>query len=295
VYDVRTEGRGACGRRKGVSSMWTSIQKIRAHWRHPIFSCAKKLAFIWTTSVYFEGIISGFFPHYKLVVLITNSTVLNKLQWYYSRIHVDVHKEEWARLMWTHAEKIRQKSKTPNLSGYALEICWFKFLFQVTLRNTSTWADDIHVTVGLRHSVVTRYFINNWWNCVLQTPTQWSFATARWTMAIRLRTQRWAARATAGWSTWSTTMTSACMDAPSLVTRMAATPEVTFAYLLVPCSLQALSAQRCAILWRLRDYFEEAKTVAPASRFSLRLRLASEGLLIRKLLLRIWNRWWDQY
>jgi len=28
----------------GVSSMWTSIQKIRAHWRHPVFFSCKEVS-----------------------------------------------------------------------------------------------------------------------------------------------------------------------------------------------------------------------------------------------------------
>jgi len=33
----------ACGRGRGISVMWTSTQKFRAHWRHPVFFSCKEV------------------------------------------------------------------------------------------------------------------------------------------------------------------------------------------------------------------------------------------------------------
>jgi len=53
VYETTWRGKGqahlqACERsERRVSSMWTSTQKIRAHWRHPVsFSCKEVVVFL---------------------------------------------------------------------------------------------------------------------------------------------------------------------------------------------------------------------------------------------------------
>jgi len=72
--------------RERVSSMWTSTQKIRAHWRHPGFFSSKEVGVLLDHNFVFRRKKRGIFRQYKLVILVTNSTVLNKSQWYYSRI-----------------------------------------------------------------------------------------------------------------------------------------------------------------------------------------------------------------
>jgi len=48
IYDVHTEGEGFWLRWtpvdwRGVRAMWTSTQKIRAYWRHPVFFSCKEV------------------------------------------------------------------------------------------------------------------------------------------------------------------------------------------------------------------------------------------------------------
>ena len=72
----------ACGRGRGISVMWTSTQKFRAHWRHPVFFSCKEVG------IFYQNFVFGRNKIYKLVIQVTNSIVSNKLQWYYSWISV---------------------------------------------------------------------------------------------------------------------------------------------------------------------------------------------------------------
>ena len=51
IFDVHMEeGEGqaqvdACGRGGELGATWTSTQKIRAHWRHPVFFSCKDVGF----------------------------------------------------------------------------------------------------------------------------------------------------------------------------------------------------------------------------------------------------------
>jgi len=97
------EGSAPCGR--------PSIQKIRAHWRHPVFSCKAFGAFCSRISSW-KGIKSGALLSTKTCDMNnTNVTVLNRLHSYYSLISALGHEiivltvsREWSvyfELMWT--------------------------------------------------------------------------------------------------------------------------------------------------------------------------------------------------
>jgi len=103
IYDVHTKGLDSGGHvQMGSSSMWTSIQKIRACWHHPVFfPCKGDHVFLYQNFVFGQNKSWEFF-----VVQLIPSTHISWdpptlehdeiMQWLSCQRHMAIHKGRWS-------------------------------------------------------------------------------------------------------------------------------------------------------------------------------------------------------